>query len=221
MTVRAVIFDMDGVLVDSEPVWEDVRRSYVIDRNGDWPPDTQRRLMGMSTDEWAEYLAGRLVPGESVEDVAYQVIDRMTVRYADAVPLLPGAVETVRRLAARYPLGLASSSPRALIDLVLGQLGIAGHFLATVSTEEVDRGKPAPDVYRAVAAQMAADPAECLAIEDSAVGLRAARAAGMRLIAVPRPHFPPGEDALCCADVVAGSLAEITDDLVLELGESP
>jgi HAD superfamily hydrolase (TIGR01509 family) len=216
VTVRAVIFDMDGVLVDSAPVWADVRREYVRDRDGAWPPGTERRLMDMSTDEWAEYLARRLVPGASVDDVAYQVVDRMTERYAEAVPLLPGAVDAVRRLSERFAIGLTSSSPRSIIDLVLGRLGIAGLFLATVAAEEVDRGRPAPDPYLAAAAQMDTDVAECLAVEDSAAGLRAAHAAGMPVIAVPRPERPPG-DALGCAAFVAGSLDEITGELVAGL----
>ncbi|MFD0683701.1 HAD family hydrolase [Actinomadura fibrosa] len=214
MSVRAVVFDLDGVLIDSEPVWEEVRRAYVADRGGRWLPDTQDRLMGMSTAEWADYLATDLIGGLSADEVAYEVVDQMSQRYADGLPLLPGAEEAVRRLAAHRPLGLASSSPRALIDLVLGKLGVGSLFVATVSTEEVDAGKPAPDGYLAVAAQMEVSPADCVAIEDSSNGLRSAHAAGMQVIAIPRPAHPPAPDALALASFVADDLDALTPDLI-------
>ncbi|MEW2357473.1 HAD family phosphatase [Spirillospora sp. NPDC029432] len=214
MHVQAVVFDLDGVLIDSEPVWEEVRRRYVADHGGRWLPDTQKRLMGMSTEEWATYLATDLVDGPAPEEVAFEVIDRMRRRYAESVPVLPGAVEAVRRIADRYPLGLNSSSPRALIDLVLGELGVAALFRATVSTEEVDEGKPAPDGYLMVAAQLEAPPGACVAVEDSSNGLRSAHAAGMRVIAVPRPSYPPDPDALALASHTADDLDALTLDLV-------
>jgi HAD superfamily hydrolase (TIGR01509 family) len=214
MSVQAIVFDLDGVLIDSEPVWEQVRRAYIAERGGRWLPDTQDRLMGMSTEEWAAYIANDLVDGVTPEDVAYEVIDQMSERYANGLPLLPGAEEAVRRLAGHRPLGLASSSPRALIDLVLGELGVESLFRATVSTEEVEYGKPAPDGYLTVAAQMEVAPRDCLAIEDSSNGLRSAYAAGMTVIAIPRPAHPPAPDALALAAHVASGLDEITPDLV-------
>lgn len=213
MPVQAIVFDLDGVLIDSEPVWEEVRRAYVAERGGRWLPDTQDRLMGMSTDEWARYLATDLVDGVTAEDVAYQVIDRMLQRYQAGLPLLPGAEAAVRRMAEYRPLGLASSSPRALIDLVLGKLGVGGLFRSTVSTEEVDRGKPAPDGYLTVAAQLDVPASACVAIEDSSNGLRSAHAAGMTVIAIPRPEHPPASDALELAAHVAGDLDEVTPEL--------
>ncbi|RFS86808.1 HAD family phosphatase [Actinomadura spongiicola] len=214
MPVQAIVFDLDGVLIDSEPVWEEVRRGYVEDHDGRWLPDTQERLMGMSTEEWAGYIASELVDGVSAEEVAYEVIDRMSQRYEGWPPVLPGAESTVRRLAEYRPLGLSSSSPRALIDLVLGQLRLDALFRATVSTEEVDRGKPAPDGYLTVAARLEVPAPACVAIEDSSNGLRAARAAGMPVIAVPRPTHPPTPDALALAAHVADDLEEITPELV-------
>ncbi|MFG2090924.1 MULTISPECIES: HAD family hydrolase [unclassified Spirillospora] len=214
MPVEAIVFDLDGVLIDSEPVWEEVRRAYVAEHGGRWLPDTQDRLMGMSTEEWARYLATDLIDGVTAEEVAYEVIDRMLQRYEAGLPLLPGAEDAVHRMSGYRPLGLASSSPRALIDLVLGKLGVYGRFLATISTEEVDRGKPAPDGYLTVAARMEVPASACVAIEDSSNGLRSAHAAGMTVIAIPRPAHPPASDALELAAHVAGDLDEVTPELV-------
>jgi len=220
MSVRAVVFDLDGVLIDSEPVWEEVRRAFVADHGGQWRPDTQDRLMGMSTEEWAEYLGGELIGGLNAEYVAYEVVDRMSRRYAEKLPLMPGATEAVRRLAEDWTLGLSSSSPRALIDLVLGRIGVASLFKATVSTEEVDRGKPAPDGYLSVARKIEVPPELCAAIEDSSNGLRSASAAGMRVIAVPHPRYPPAPDALALAAYVAKGLDDVTPAVVSNL-EAP
>ncbi|SNS65663.1 HAD family hydrolase [Actinomadura mexicana] len=213
MSVQAIVFDLDGVLIDSEPVWEEVRRGYVAERGGRWLPDTQDRLMGMSTEEWAHYIASDLVDGVTAEEVAYEVVDRMSQRYVEGPPLLPGAEDAVRRMAAYRPLGLASSSPRALIDLVLGHLGVDGLFRATLSTEEVERGKPAPDGYLTVAARLEVAARHCVAVEDSGNGLRSAHAAGMAVIAIPRPAHPPASDALALAAHVADGLDELTPEL--------
>ncbi|MCW2948840.1 MAG: family hydrolase [Actinoallomurus sp.] len=210
----AVVFDLDGVLIDSEPVWEQVRRAFVAGNGGQWQPDTQQRLMGMSTAEWAAYLSGELGVRLPAEDVARGVVEQMARRYEDGVPLMPGAVAAVRRLASRWPLGLASSSPRALIDVVLDRTGLASSFEATVSTEEVERGKPAPDGYLLAARRLGVDPAACAAVEDSSNGLRSADAAGMRVIAVPHPRYPPAPDALALAAFVARDLDELTVERV-------
>ncbi|NRQ31509.1 HAD family phosphatase [Nonomuraea sp. NN258] len=211
--MEACVFDLDGVLVDSEPVWEEVRRAFVADHGGVWQPDTQSRLMGMSTGEWAAYLhelGVRLTPDE----IARGVIDQMAARYRDAgVPLLPGAQAAVRRLAASLPLGLASSSPRALIDVVLDATDLTSCFAATVSTEEVERGKPAPDGYLEAARRLGVDPKGCVAVEDSSNGLRSAHAAGMRVIAVPHPRYPPAPDALGLAAHVLPDLDALTVNL--------
>ncbi|GAA0336440.1 HAD family phosphatase [Actinoallomurus spadix] len=212
--MNAVVFDLDGVLVDSEPVWEEVRRAFVADHGGRWQPDTQQRLMGMSTSEWAAYLSGELGVRMTADEVARGVVEQMARRYEDGVPLMPGAVETVRRLASRWPLGLASSSPRALIDVVLDRTGLAASFRATVSTEEVARGKPAPDGYLLAARRVGVDAAGCVAVEDSSNGLRSAHAAGMRVIAVPHPRYPPAPDALALAAYVAEDLGDLTAERV-------
>jgi HAD superfamily hydrolase (TIGR01509 family) len=203
---QAVVFDLDGVIVDSEPVWEEVRRAYVADHGGRWRPDTQRRLMGMSTPEWAEYLGSELGVDQPPSEVARGVVEQMAERYHRSLPLMPGAVDAVRRMAARFPLGLASSSPRSLIDRVLAEADLAGAFKTTLSTEEVARGKPAPDVYLTVASRLGVDPAHCLAVEDSSNGLRSAAAAGMTVVAVPHPRYPPDPDALALATRVLPTL---------------
>jgi HAD superfamily hydrolase (TIGR01509 family) len=138
----------------------------------------------------------------------------MLARYDIELPLLPGAREAVFRLAERYPLGLASSSNREVIDLVLGEMGVREEFMAVVSSEEVARGKPAPDVYREAARRMSIAANRCAAVEDSENGIRSAHAARMRVIAIPNPHFPPAADALALADVTLPDLDALTADAV-------
>ena len=215
--IDAVVFDLDGVLIDSEPVWEEVRRGLVAEYGGHWAADAQRRLMGMSTQEWARYLSEDLGVGLPPDQVAALVIDRMGARYRQEIPFLPGAVESVRRLAGRWPLGLASSAPAVLIETVLEAAGLRPYFQVTMSTEQVPHGKPAPDVYLAVTARLGVPPAGCAAIEDSSNGLRSAAAAGLRVIAIPRPQYPPDPDALAATSLVLPSLAELTPDAVAAL----
>ena len=216
--IEAVVFDLDGVLVDSEPVWEQVRRQFVAEHGGHWAPDAQQRLMGMSTGEWARYLGGELGVGLPPGTIAAQVTGQMQARYRDRVPLMPGAAEAVRRLAARWPLGLASSSPPVLIGAVLDGAGLRDCFAVTMSTEQVAHGKPAPDIYLAVTRELGLRPYRCAAVEDSANGLRAAAAAGLRVIAVPHPRYPPGAEALGLAGLVLTGLDELTPDAVARLG---
>jgi HAD superfamily hydrolase (TIGR01509 family) len=218
MAINAVLFDLDGVLIDSEPVWEEVRRGLVSELGGHWQPDTQKRLMGMSTAEWSRYLSVELGVGMPPDVVADEVIRRMGERYSQALPLLPGAVDAVWRLVRRWCLGLASSSPTKLIEVVLGRAGLTECFEAAISTEDVAHGKPAPDVYVAVATQLEVPCDQCAAIEDSSNGLKAARAAGMRVIAIPRPDYPPEPEALAGADVVLHSLEQLTIETIQALG---
>jgi HAD superfamily hydrolase (TIGR01509 family) len=218
----ALILDLDGVLIDSEPVWEQVRRGVVREYGGRWPHEAQGLLMGMSTPEWARYLAEDLGVGLSARDVARTVIDGMVARYAVHVPLLPGADAAVRHLAERWRLGLASSSPRRLIDVLLEAMGWSELFPVSVSTEEVPRGKPAPDCYLEAARRLGVEPAACIAVEDSSNGLRAATAAGMRLIAMPRPEYPPDPDALAPAVLVLDEgIASLTPEVVERAAAAP
>jgi HAD superfamily hydrolase (TIGR01509 family) len=212
--VQAVVFDLDGVLLDSEQLWDEVRRDLAIGTGLSWPADATQAMQGMNTDEWSAYLIDTVgIPGMP-EDVASTVVDRIAARYQQHLPLLPGAVEVVQRLGSRWPLGLASSSPRRLIDAVLESAGLARWFSVSVSTEEVAAGKPSPAVYREVTRRLGVDRRRVVAIEDSSNGLRSAAAAQLRVIAVPNPDFPPAEDALALADVVVYSLDDITAQLV-------
>jgi len=212
--IAAVVFDLDGVLIDSEPVWERVRRQFVGEHGGRWPPDAQTRLMGMSTGEWARYLSEELGVTLPPDQVAAVVIDQMTARYAECLPLIPGADGALRRLAVRWRLALASSSPRRLIDTALAVAGWDALFEATMSTDEVGRGKPAPDIYQAVVSRLGLPASACAAVEDSSNGLRSAASAGLLVIAVPRPQYPPAPDALEPAALVLTSLADLTADAV-------
>jgi HAD superfamily hydrolase (TIGR01509 family) len=209
MGLTAVVFDLDGVLIETEEVWDAVRERYVRERGGRWTPAATAAMMGMSSPEWSRYLADDLgVPGDP-EAIREEVVRRMAASYAASIPVVDGAVEVVRALAGRWPLGLASSANRPLIDLVLERLGLAGCFRATVSSEEVARGKPAPDVYLAAAGRLGVPAAACAAVEDSANGLRSAAAAGMRVVAVPNRRFPPPPELLRAADAVVAGLREL------------
>jgi HAD superfamily hydrolase (TIGR01509 family) len=215
--IDAVVFDLDGVLIDSEPVWEQVRREVVASHGGHWNADTQDRLMGMSTGEWSRYLSSDLGVRLSPSAVAGTVVAAMAARYREHLPLMPGAVDAVTRMAGRWPLGLASSAPRSLIETVLDTASLRGFFGAVLSTEEVPRGKPAPDVYVSVAALLGLPPTACAAVEDSSNGLRSAAAAGCAVIAVPQPKYPPAPDALEAARLVLESLDGLTVSAVAEI----
>jgi HAD superfamily hydrolase (TIGR01509 family) len=217
--VAAVVFDLDGVLVDSEQVWDDVREQLARERGGRWHPGAQRDMMGMSSPEWSLYMHQTIGLADPPEAIAREVVARMLERYAAGPPWLPGAVDAVRRVGMRWPLGLASSSNREVIDAVLESGGLTADFAATVSSEEVARGKPAPDVYLEVARRLGVDPRRCVAVEDSHNGIRSAKAAGMACVAIPNPHFPPG-DAVREADVTLGAIAELTPDAIVRAAAS-
>ncbi|HWX95833.1 MAG TPA: HAD family phosphatase [Solirubrobacteraceae bacterium] len=210
----AVIFDLDGVLVDSETVWNEARRALVQETGGSWRADAQRAMMGMSSLEWSRYIHEELGVPLSPHAISQAVVDRLQALYRERLPLLPGAREAVASLASRWPLALASSANRPVIALVLGLAGLESYFRATVSSEEVAHGKPAPDVYLEAARRISCEPARCAAVEDSANGLRAAASAGMKVIAIPNQHFPPPEHVLAKADVVLASIEALTPAVV-------
>jgi HAD superfamily hydrolase (TIGR01509 family) len=219
--IEAVVFDLDGLLLDSEQVWDEVREAFTRERGGRWHEQAQSDMMGMSSTEWSRYMHDELGLPEPPEELNRLVVERMEERYRERLPLIEGAVDAVRRIGERWPLGLASSSNRPLIDLALELMGVADLFKVTVSSEEVGRGKPAPDVYLEAARRLGARPEKVVAIEDSANGIRAAKAAGMRVVAIPNPHFPPPSEVLAQADLVLESLAELTPDAVESASSRP
>jgi len=208
--VAVVIFDLDGVLVDSEHVWDEVREELARERGGRWHERAQADMMGMSSIEWSRYMHDVIGVTDSPEEISAEVVRRMQTRYAEHLPLVDGAVEAVERLGASFRLGLASSSNRALIEVVLEKAGLADLFETTVSSEEVERGKPAPDVFLAAARRLGVPSAACAAIEDSGNGIRAAHAAGMRVVAIPNRRYPPLAEVLALADAVLESLSDLT-----------
>jgi HAD superfamily hydrolase (TIGR01509 family) len=212
--IDAVVFDLDGVIVDSEQVWDEVREAYTREVGGTYTDEATRSMMGMSSTEWSRYMAEALrVPGTPAE-INEAIVARMLERYGEAPPLIPGAVDAVRRIAARWPLAVASSSNPELIEVVLRSARLEELFPVTVSSQEVARGKPAPDVYLEAAARLGVEAVRCAAVEDSHNGIRSAKAAGMRVVAIPNPHFPPDDEAMAQADVVLGTIDELTPELV-------
>jgi HAD superfamily hydrolase (TIGR01509 family) len=213
--IDAVVFDMDGVIVDSEQVWDDVRRSYTREVGGTFPEEATRAMMGMSSPEWSRYMAETLGIPRTPEQINADIVARMLEQYGQEPPLIPGAADAVRRIAARWPLAIASSSNAELIDTVLRAAGLHSLFQVTVSSEEVAHGKPAPDVYLEAAARLGVGPRRCTAIEDSQAGIRSAKAAGMWVVAIPNPHFPPDDEALAQADVVLDSIDQVWPEAIV------
>ncbi len=209
-----MVFDLDGVLIDSEPLWEQVRRQFVLENGGHWPEEAQDRLMGMNTAEWARYLSQDLGVNQPDHEVAASIIDRMADQYRRHLPLMPGALDAIDRLGARWPLGLASSSPRPLVDLFLNLSGRSDAFTVAVSADEVSRGKPAPDVYLHAAEGLAVAADLSVAVEDSTNGVRAAVAAGLHCAVVPRARYPVDAQVLGSASVVLGRLDQLTTQVV-------
>jgi HAD superfamily hydrolase (TIGR01509 family) len=209
---EAVIFDLDGVIVDSEQVWDEVREQYTLEAGGRYSETATRAMMGMSSTEWSTYMAEELALPGSPEEINAAIVERMLARYGEAPPLIDGAVDVVCTIAQSVPVAIASSSNPELIEVVLRVAGLADVVCEVVSSQEVARGKPAPDVYLEAARRLGVDPTRSTAVEDSQNGIRSAKEAGMRVFAVPNPHFPPDDDALALADVVLGSIDELTVD---------
>jgi HAD superfamily hydrolase (TIGR01509 family) len=212
--IAAVIFDLDGVLLDSESAWVEVKKEFTEESGGHWEERGRVEMLGMSSTEWSRYMHDELGVPVPPERISSGVADRLVQQYRERLPLLPGAVEAVRSLARDWPLALASSSNRKVIDLALDQAGLAEEFTATVSSEEVKRGKPAPDVYLEAARRLEVDAGACVAIEDSTNGIRSAHAARMAVIAVPNQDFPPEHDALALADLELHSLEQLSPQRV-------
>src|SRR5436305_2248570 len=217
-SLAAVIFDLDGVLIDSEGLWNQARMQIADENGGHWAEGAQRAMMGMSSPEWSQYMHEELGVDMEPDQISATVVSRLERLYREHVPLLPGARQVVAAFSEVWPLGLASSANRPIIELVLQLSQLSERFKATVSSEEVPEGKPAPDVYLEAARRLGVDPERCAAVEDSTNGLLSAAAAGMTVIAVPNREFPPREDALSLASAVLGSLAELEPGLIVELG---
>ncbi len=220
--VAAVIFDLDGVLVDSEIWWDEIRLGFARRHDRAWTSDDQAAVMGANSAGWARIMRERLdldLPEAAIER---EVVDGVVARYrADGAPGIDGAVEAVRRIAAAHPVAVASSAHRAVIDAALEAIGLTATFRVVVSSDEVDHGKPAPDVYLEAARRLGVDPRDCLVVEDSKNGAAAGRAAGMTVVLVPNHSVPPAPGATDFADVVLDRLADLDPDAVERRPASP
>jgi HAD superfamily hydrolase (TIGR01509 family) len=214
VSVEAVVFDLDGVIVDSEELWDEVRERYVRERGGRYDADAQRAMMGMSSKEWSRFIHEQLGVEASPAEINADVVGLMIARYHEHLPLVPGAREAVERMAAAFPLAIASSSNRPLIAVVLELAQLNWLFRATVSSEEVARGKPTPDVYLEAARRLGVEPHRCAAVEDSHSGIASAKAAGMRVVAIPNRRYPPDDDTLTQADVVLSSITVLAPKMI-------
>jgi HAD superfamily hydrolase (TIGR01509 family) len=205
-----VIFDLDGVLLDSESVWHEVRRDYVVSHGGRWTEDDQAAVMGDNSRQWARYITENCGVALSPDQVYEGVVAALRLSYAAHLPLHRGAVDAVRRLRGGYVMAVASSSPPEIIEFVLESAGLRADFRAVVSSDEVPRGKPEPDVYLEACRRVGRAPERSVAVEDSSNGIRAALAAGLRVIAIPNVAFPPSAEVLGSAHVVLRSVAELS-----------
>lgn len=218
--IQAVIFDLDGLLVDSERYWDQARQQMAAEAGKDWNVDDHRATMGVSTRVWANYMIRRLELPLSPEEVESRIIGKMLELYRQGIPYLPGAIEAVDLAFRHYPTGLASGSPQVLIDAVTNDTPIRDKFKAVVCSDRLPRGKPAPDVYLEAAHQLGTRPERCICLEDSGNGILAGKAAGMKVIAVPDPRFPPPQTALTQVDLQLASLCEFSLQAILALEPS-
>ena len=217
--IKAIIFDMDGLLVDSEPMWDRARAEMAAQAGYDWTSDDHKAVMGISTEDWTIYMIERLELSMTPEAVAEFIILWMVERYKQQIPFFPGAVEAVQLAAQHFPIGLASGSPPQLIDIVVQDARLQGLFQVVLSADTVGAGKPSPDVYLEAARQMGFQPGHCVCIEDSGNGILAGKRAGMKVIAIPDPRFPPHLDKLIQADVVVDSLNAFSMEIIQHLSE--
>jgi HAD superfamily hydrolase (TIGR01509 family) len=218
VVIEAVAFDLDGTLIESERRWEAARRDVTETYGGTWDQNAQPAMMGLSTPEWIAYMQRELGVSLEADEIRQRVLERVVASYREDLPLAKGAQAAVRKLAERWPLAVASSSPRELIELVVELAGLDGAFEAVVSSGEVARGKPAPDVYLRACELLGSAPARTAAIEDSGPGVRSARAAGMPVVLIPGSEFPPDQGVLEEADLVLDSIEALDVGAVAQLG---
>jgi HAD superfamily hydrolase (TIGR01509 family) len=216
--IEAVAFDLDGTLIESERRWETARREMTVNAGGHWRDDAQPSMMGLSTPEWIAYMQQELGVALEADEIRKRVLERIRDSYREQLPLIDGADDAVRRLAVRWPLAVASSSPRELIELVLKLAGLGGCFDVVISSEEVARGKPAPDVYLRSCELLGSRPSHTAAIEDSGAGVRSAVAAGMPVVLIPGTEYPVDPAVLEKADLVLDSIKQLDVDAVAALG---
>ncbi len=209
-SVQAVVFDLDGVLVDTEIWWDEVRIEFAARAGRVWSESDRAAIMGSNTRQWRSRMRRRLQLEVSEDEIERAVIDGMLERYARlGPPAIEGAVEAVHELAGRFPLAVASSSPPRIIEAALDGLGVRRLFRTIVSSDEVRAGKPAPDVYLLAAHRLGVRPEACLVVEDSLNGVLAARAAGMRVVLVPNVSIPPAPGTRESAHLVLARLADL------------
>ena len=208
--IEAVIFDLDGVIVDSEIWWDEVRQEYARERGRTWSVADRVAVMGANSRQWSRTMRERLALEYAPEEIERAIVDGVVARYArEGPPLIRGAVEAVRRIAARWPVAVASSAHRAVIDAALAAVGLADVLTVVVSSDEVPHGKPDPDVYLEAARRLAVDPGRCLVVEDSLNGVRSAKSAGMTVVLVPNIAVPPAQGATDLAELVLDRLADL------------
>ncbi|MCK6580249.1 MAG: HAD family phosphatase [Anaerolineae bacterium] len=217
MPIDAVIFDMDGVLVDSEQYWWEARVEFAAERGLQWTMEFQRLAMGRSTVEWAQVMQERLHLDMALEAIMDDVIGRVSGKLSTRFPALPGALEAVHTAAQGYPVALASGSPTRVIQSVMAITGLDRIFQTVVYGDDMAHGKPAPDIYFETARRLGVDPAHCLGIEDSGNGVRALHAAGMKIVAVPSPGFALSEEVLALADLALPSLESFSLEMIRSL----
>jgi HAD superfamily hydrolase (TIGR01509 family) len=209
-SIAGVIFDLDGVLVDSEIWWDDVRRAWAADQGVAWTEDDRHAVMGANSRQWSRTMRDRLGVDLAPEAIEQAIVEGVMARYRDeGPPRIDGAVEAVERIAALVPVAVASSAHRAVIDAAIDGLGLGARFAVIVSSDEVERGKPEPDVYLEAARRLGVAPTRLAVVEDSLNGVRAAKAAGMRVVLVPNASIPPAPGTAEIADLVVGSLSEL------------
>ncbi len=217
--INAVIFDMDGVMIDSEPLWEKTERILLARRGIDYSPDYRDKIVGLNQRDSGRLLVGTFDLEETVEDIINERISILTSIYEEELELIPALVPLLERLAGEgYRLAVASSSPLRVVNFVLDMFSLHEHFLTVVSGDSVGNGKPHPDIYLHTAEMLGVEPAECVAIEDSINGLRSAKGAGMYCIAIPDKRLTP--DQFKSADVILDSLRELTPETIKSLGNS-
>jgi HAD superfamily hydrolase (TIGR01509 family) len=214
-SVAAVIFDLDGVIVDSEIWWDEVRQAFARERGRAWGEEDRVAVMGANSRQWSRIMRGRLGLDDSADRIERTIVEGVVERYrAEGPPIIPGAAETVRRIAERWPVAVASSAHREVIDAALDAVGLTDQLRVVVSSDEVPHGKPEPDVYLETARRLGVPPERCLVVEDSYNGVRAGKAAGMTVVLVPNVSVPPAPGTADLADLVLDRLTELDPAMV-------